>query len=38
MVFSPSKDPIDLLSPLIMAGEDIKLVDTFKYLGILLDN
>jgi hypothetical protein len=38
MVFSRSKDPINLPSPLIMAGEDIELVDTFKYLGIILDN
>jgi hypothetical protein len=38
MIFSRSKNPPNLLSPLIMADEEIEVVDTFKYLGILLDN
>jgi hypothetical protein len=38
MIISRSKDPINLPSLLVMAGKYIELVDTFKYLGILLDN
>jgi hypothetical protein len=38
MIFSRSKEPPTLPSPLIMADEDIEVVDTFKYLGILLDS
>jgi hypothetical protein len=38
MIFSRSKDPPTLLTPLIMADEAIEVVDTFKYLGILLDS
>jgi hypothetical protein len=38
MIFSRSKDPPTLPTPLIMAEEAIEVVDTFKYLGILLDN
>jgi hypothetical protein len=38
MLFSSKKQPPTLPSPLIMAGEDIKMVTTFKYLGVTLDS
>jgi ribonuclease HI len=38
IIFSRSKDPPDLSTPLIMADEEIEVVYTFKYLGILLDS
>jgi hypothetical protein len=37
-IFFRSKDPPNLPSPLTTADKEIEVVDTFKYLGILLNN
>jgi ribonuclease HI len=38
MIFSRDKDPPSLSTPLIMAEEEIEIVGTFKYLGVLMDS
>jgi hypothetical protein len=38
MIFSREKDPPSLSTPLIMAEEEIEIVWTFKYLGVIMDS